>query len=137
MAWLRACGNNEKGGSIEVVGEVNSDAGVSFDIKTLFPDVDYTVLSESNFLMDANCSVKSGSKNVGTWSGNLTPWNYYGNAEVSTFCEKVYDSSTGVLTVTAYTYMHTWQGYNVDAYTWNHQYYKIPIPCEVYMISGT
>ena len=96
----------------------------TYNIKTLFPDIDYTTLTNNNFLV------------VTTGSCSKTPTNYCYGQTAETYTQKAYgaswsyNSNTGALSVTAaYTYDGGFYGTSMTS--------TCSLPFKVYLITGS
>ena len=98
--------------------------GTNYNIKTLFPDIDYTTLTNNNFMV------------VTTGSCSKTPTNYCYGQTTKTYTQKAYgaswsyNSNTGALSVTAaYTYDGGFYGTSMTS--------TCSLPFKVYLVTGS
>lgn len=82
----------------------NLGTGTSFDIKTLVPDVDYTQLTEDNFIVGTT----SGT-GLDTTASLSTGGTYYAKTNGLSIT-KSYNASTGILSVSVTPYTHYFRG---------------------------
>ena len=89
MAWYPIMGNKTK---MYYLGQ-----GTSFNIQSLLPNIDYTSLTASNFIIEPNSAEASRDQNadVGSSKGMLT-------------VNKSYNAETGVLSASAVGYFSTY-----------------------------
>lgn len=86
--------NIQKNNSLKVY---SLGTGTSFDIKTLYPEIDYTKITEDNFIVGAT-SLSAGTPmlaKVGSWVGSQV------SISVNVNTSKSYDASSGILTVSS------------------------------------
>lgn len=103
-------------------------AASSYNIKTLYPDIDYSALTAANFIVETNLSYRN--QNVGMFNG--AGGDLYLQANGASL-SKSYNTTTGVFSCNQYQniYADGWSSMPNGKYTTQYATYK------VYMVIGT
>lgn len=83
--------------------------GTNFNIKNLLPEIDYTTLTNENFIVSLNANVGVGiSRSKGGWAANRQIDGLNGTV----YKEEInYNNDTGILNITTKTYYYVYSAY--------------------------